>query len=67
VHIIFTGKSESKIQHVIPRFKWKNIKMYLIRIGFQDVDSSGSGQGLVLDSCEHGNKSLGPIKNEKFF
>lgn len=41
--------------------------MYLIRIGFQDVDLSVSGQGLLLDSCEHGNKSLGPTKNEKFF
>jgi hypothetical protein len=28
------------------------------------VDSSGSGQGPVMDSCEHGNELSAPIKAE---
>jgi hypothetical protein len=30
------------------------------------LDSSGSGQGPVAGSCEHGNEPLGSIKGEEF-
>jgi hypothetical protein len=30
------------------------------------VDSSGSGEGQVVGSCEHGNKSSGCIKDGEF-
>jgi len=30
------------------------------------LDSSGSGQGLVGDSCEHGNEPSGSIKGGEF-
>jgi hypothetical protein len=30
------------------------------------LDSSGSGQGPVACSCEHGNEVSGPIKEEEF-
>jgi hypothetical protein len=30
------------------------------------MDSSGSGWGLVLGSCEHGNEPLGSIKGREF-
>jgi hypothetical protein len=29
-------------------------------------DSSGSGWGPVVDSCEHGNKPLGSVKGGEF-
>jgi hypothetical protein len=32
------------------------------RIGEYGVDSSGSGQGPVVSSCEHGNEPSGSIK-----
>ena len=31
-------------------------------MGWHGLDSSGSGKGLVEDSCEHGNKPSGSIK-----
>jgi hypothetical protein len=30
------------------------------------LDASGSGQGPVTGSCEHGNEILGPTKCEEF-
>jgi len=30
------------------------------------VDASGSGEGPVVDSCEHGNESSGFTKGDKF-
>jgi hypothetical protein len=30
------------------------------------LDSSGSGQGQVADSCEHGNERSGAIKGGEF-
>jgi hypothetical protein len=31
-------------------------------MGWHELDSSGSGQGPAVSSCEHGNKDSGPIK-----
>jgi len=30
------------------------------------LDSSGSGQGPVINLCKHGNETLGPTKVENF-
>jgi hypothetical protein len=31
------------------------------------LDASGSGQGAVVGSCEHGNEPSGSIKGGEFF
>jgi hypothetical protein len=50
-----------------PRCRWKdNIKMYLKEIGWEGLDSSGSGQGPVAGCCEHGNEPSGSIKGGEF-
>jgi hypothetical protein len=35
-------------------------------VGRFGLDSSGSGQGLVAGSCEHGNEPSGSIKGGEF-
>jgi len=35
-------------------------------VGNYGLDASGSGQGPVADSCEHGNEPLGSIKGGEF-
>jgi hypothetical protein len=35
-------------------------------VGGCALDSSGSGQGSVADSCEHGNEPSGSIKGKEF-
>jgi hypothetical protein len=36
------------------------------RVGRHGVDTSGLGQGSVVDSCEHGNEPLGSIKGGEY-
>jgi hypothetical protein len=36
-------------------------------VGKCKLDAPGSGKGLVVGSCEHGNEYLGSIKGGKFF
>jgi len=36
------------------------------RVGRCGLDSSGSGWGTLVGSCEHGNESLGSIKGREF-
>jgi len=49
-----------------PRHKWENnIKVDLKETGCE-LDSSGSGDGPVADSCEHNNQPLGSIKLGNF-
>jgi hypothetical protein len=33
-------------------------------VGRCELDASGSGQGPVVGSCEHGNRSSGSMKDE---
>jgi hypothetical protein len=43
--------------------------MHLIETGYENVgglDSSGSGQGPVVGSCEHCNQPSGSIKGRGF-
>jgi len=35
----------------------------MVRYG---LDSSGSGQGILVGPCEHGNEPSGSVKGEKF-
>jgi hypothetical protein len=35
-------------------------------VGSCGPDSSGSGQGLLAGSCDHGNEPLGSIKDREF-
>jgi hypothetical protein len=45
----------------------RDIKLDLkIRVGGFGLDSSGSGQGPVADSCVHNNEFSGPIRGRKF-
>jgi hypothetical protein len=61
------GKPEGKRPLKRPRHKWKdNIKMDLKWGLGCELDSSGSGYGPVLGSCEHGNESSGSIKCGQF-
>jgi hypothetical protein len=44
---------------------WFKVKVYLRKIGWivwNGLESSGSGWGPVVSSCEHGNEPLGSIK-----
>jgi hypothetical protein len=44
-----------------------NIRMNLREIGWEGgLCSSGSGQGPVVVSCEHGNELLGSMKGGEF-
>jgi hypothetical protein len=58
---ILVGKRPlGRLQH-----KWAdNIKMDFKRgrMGWYGLDRPGSGQGLVVGSCEHGNEPSGSIK-----
>jgi hypothetical protein len=48
------------------RHRWEdNIRLDLREIGCGQ-DASGSGQGSVAGSCEHGIESLGSIKGGEF-
>jgi hypothetical protein len=38
----------------------------IIRVGRCGLDSFGSGEELVVGSCEHGNQPLGSIKGREF-
>jgi hypothetical protein len=51
-----------------PRSRWEgNIKMDLQKIGWwRGQDSSGSRQGRVVDSCEHGNETSGSTWSTAF-
>jgi hypothetical protein len=54
------GKQEGGRLLGRPRHRWEdNIKKDLSDMG---LDSSGSGQGSVEGSCEHGNKPSGSIE-----
>jgi hypothetical protein len=59
---ILVGRPEGRRPLARPRRRWEdNIKMDLREIGFWvcGLDSVGSGQGQVADSCEHGNEPSG--------
>jgi len=60
------GKSEGKRQKGGRGRRWEdnNIKngSYENRMSDCGLDSSGSGQGSVVGSCEHGNESAASIK-----
>jgi hypothetical protein len=43
-----------------------NIKMYFKEMGWYGLDLSGSRQGPVSSSCEHGNELMGSIKFGEF-
>jgi hypothetical protein len=59
-------KPEEKRPLRRPRHRWQdNIEMDL-RFGGSRLDSSGSEQVLVVDCCEHSNKSSGSIKGREF-
>jgi len=54
---ILVGRPEGKRSLGRPRRRWEdNIRMKLKEtgVGRCEMDSSGSGQGPVADSCEHG-------------
>jgi hypothetical protein len=36
-------------------------------VGNCGLDASGSGQGPIAGSCEHGNESSGSTKDREFF
>jgi hypothetical protein len=36
------------------------------RVGRCELDASGSGQGPMAGSCEHGNEPMGSIKGQEF-
>jgi hypothetical protein len=60
---IFVVKPKGKRPFRRSRHRWEdNIKMDLRDIGWEGVDSSGSGQGQVSDCCECGNEPLGSVK-----
>jgi hypothetical protein len=59
---ILVGKPEGKRPLGRPRRRWEyNIKMDL-RMGWNELDLSGSGQGSAMGFCEHGNGPSGSIK-----
>jgi hypothetical protein len=60
---ILVGKPQGKTPLGRPRRRWvNNIKMDLRdRMGRYGLDLSGSGQGPVEGSCEHGSKPSGSI------
>jgi hypothetical protein len=62
------GKLEGRISLGTTRQRWaNNIKMDLREVGWgRGLDRSGSGQGLVVSSCEYGNEPSGSIKCGKF-
>jgi len=63
---ILVGKPEGKRPLGKPRPRWEdNIRMDLQKIGC-GMDSSGSGQGPVVGSCEHSNEPLGSIKGREY-
>jgi hypothetical protein len=76
-HVAHTGKMRDVYKSLvwkslgkrllgIPRCRWKdNIKMNFRDRGY-GLDSSGSGQELVADSCEHGNEPSGSTKAWNF-
>jgi hypothetical protein len=60
---ILVGKSEGMRPLGRPRRRWvDNVKMDLREVGWDGVDWSGSGQGAVEGSSEHGNGPSGSIK-----
>jgi hypothetical protein len=65
---ILVGKPEGKRELVrYGRRGEDKIKMDLMERGLEGVDCiSGSGQGPVPDSCEHGNEPSGSIKGGEF-
>jgi len=57
------GKPEGNRPLRRPRRKWKdNIRLDLMEIGCEGMNSSGSAQTPVACPCEHSNESLGSIK-----
>jgi hypothetical protein len=63
---IFVIKPEQKRPLGRPEHRW-GYKMNLeTRVGGFGLDSSGSGQGPVADSCVHSNEFSGPIKGRTF-
>jgi hypothetical protein len=59
---ILVGKPEGKRPLRRPRHRWEdNINMDFWKIVF-GLDSSGSGQGLMVGFCEHGNDPSDSIK-----
>jgi hypothetical protein len=62
---ILVGKPEGKRPLGRPRRRWVvNIKMDLKRdrMGWYALDRTGSGQGPVEGSCEHGDEPSGSLK-----
>jgi hypothetical protein len=56
------GKPERKRPLGRPRCRWvDNIKIDL-KMGWYGLDRSGSGQGRVEGSCEHGDEPSGSLK-----
>jgi hypothetical protein len=62
-YLILVGKPEGRRPLGRPRRRWvDNVKMDLERMGWYGLERSGSGQGKVECSCEHGNEPSGSIK-----
>jgi hypothetical protein len=71
-HVARTGRSGINIGYWCesqkrslgrPRRRWMdNIKMDLRDIGWGGMDQSGSGEGPVEGSCEHGDEPTGSLK-----
>jgi hypothetical protein len=60
---ILVGKPEGKRPLGRPRRRWvDNIAIDLREIGWDGLDRSGSGEGPVEDSCEHGDEPSGSLK-----
>jgi len=61
IYRVLVGKSEGKQPPGRPRRRWEDSAIDLKRIwkGGRALESSGSGQGKVTDSCEHVNECSG--------
>jgi hypothetical protein len=63
---ILVGKPEGKRPPGRPRRRWvNNVKIHLRVIGWDGLDRSGSGQGLVEGSCKHGDEPSDSITQVK--
>jgi hypothetical protein len=68
VYKTVVGKPKGRRPLGALRRSWKDsIRMDLREIGWESrLDSSGSGEGPVAGSCEHGNETSGSIKAGNF-
>jgi hypothetical protein len=65
---VLVGKPEGRRPLGRPRRRWGIILQLILGKwgGEHELDQSGSGQGQVVGSCEHGNESLAAIKFREF-